>query len=106
VGRNVQFLTTIVPIAQRPDDAIIMFYCIPALLFVGYFYRPLPASKAAISFFIAALVMFALGAVSDGLALPIEEFCEMISSICLIAGVISLGIHHVKTWSLPSASAG
>ena len=105
LGHNMQFLTTIVPIAERPDDAIIMFYGIPALLFVVYFYRTLLASKAAIVCFIAALAMFALGAVSDGLTLPIEEFCEMISSICLIAGVVALGIHHIKTWSLPGTSA-
>jgi len=99
LGHNMQFLTTIVPIAHRPDDAIILFYCIPALAFVCYFFKTLVVSRSAVLFFIVALVMFAIAAVSDGLTLPIEEFCEVISSICLISGVMSLGLHHIKAHS-------
>jgi hypothetical protein len=98
LGHNMQFLTDIVPIAERPDDAIIMFYCIPALLFVAVFFRTLFASKAAIACFVAAVISYGVGAVADGYALYIEEYCEMLTSILLISGVISLGVHHIRQW--------
>ena len=105
LGHNMQFLTTIVPIAERPDDAIILFYTIPAFLFVCFFYKTLLASKAAVSLFVAALVMFAIAAVADGFALPIEEFCEMTSSLCIVSGVLSLGVHHIRSRAPQNAVA-
>jgi len=100
LGHNMQFLTDWVPIAERPDDAIIMFYCIPAILFVAFFFRTLFASKAAIVLFVAAVISYGAGAVADGYALYIEEYCEVLASILLISGVLSLGIHHIRKWQI------
>ncbi len=95
LGHNMQFLTTLFPFAGHPDDVIIMLYGIPALLFVWWFRKTLVASKAAVLLFGAALGAFGLAAISDSLVLPIEELCEMTSSICLLAGVLTLGICHI-----------
>ena len=105
LGHNMQFLTTWIPIAERPDDAIIMLYGVPALMFVGYFFKTLWVSKKSIGLFVGAIFLFAVGAVADGYALPIEEFCEVASSICLIAGVMSLGVHYTREWSAQNDTA-
>ena len=101
LGHNMQFLTAIVPFDCRPDVVIILLYGIPALLFLFFFRKTLLASKAAIFFFVAAVAMFGVGAVSDALKLPIEEICEIISSICIISGVLSLGVHHIRESQAP-----
>ena len=95
LGHNMQFLTSLFPFAGHPDDVIIMLYGIPAILFVYWFRKTLLASRAAMLLFGAALAAFALAAISDGLTLPIEEICEITSSICLLAGVLTLGICHI-----------
>ena len=99
LGHNMQFLPALVPISDRPDDVIIALYCIPAILFVGFFFRTLMASKAAIGLFVAAVIVYGIGSIADCLVMPIEEVCEVIASLCLISGVISLGVHHIRVWS-------
>jgi hypothetical protein len=44
--------------------------------------------------------MFGIGAVADGLhaPYPIEEASEILASVLIITGVMTLGIHHIREW--------
>ena len=96
LGHNMQFLTSIVPFAKRPDDVVILSYSIPMFVFLYFFYRYLLVSKIATTMFIAAVIFYVFAAVSDGLILPMEEILEVLSSASIIVGVLSLGVHYIE----------
>lgn len=103
IGHNMQFLLGL-PGVHRPDDVLTVLMGIPVAAFLVYFRSTLLASRRAVIAFAAAGLGFLLAAVSDVLALPIEEGLEVVVSACLLVGVFFLGLHYLRAGDQASMS--
>ena len=94
LGHNLQFLARI-PGVGRPDDFIIALYAVGALFYLYFFRSVLSQVSRAFRYFIASAAALTLAAMADLATLRFEEPLEILASILLLAGVISLGLHFV-----------
>ena len=93
IGHNLQFLMEL-PLIKRPDDAVVLFLAVPALAVLVLFRSVILSSRRATMLFALALGGFVLSAVADILTLPLEEPLEVLTTICIAAAMIVLGLHH------------
>lgn len=95
IGHNMQFLANL-PFIKRPDDAIVMSYLFPVILFLLYFRKELLACRAAITPLAGVVIFFLLSAVSDVFTFQFEEIFELGASICLVLTILLLGSIHLQ----------
>lgn len=95
IGHNMQFLLRL-PLVQRPDDVLILAMAIPAGIVLVYFRSLILASRRATIAFAAAALGLVLAGISDVLALPIEKPLEILTSVCLLVAMLSLGLHLTR----------
>lgn len=96
LGHNMQFLTSLVPFTERPDDIIILSYLVPATLFLAVFFKIIIESKKATALLIAGLGVFGMAALDEFLHTGLEEFLEVGACILIISGVMTLGLHQME----------
>lgn len=94
IGHNLQFLRNL-PLIDRPDDAIIMSYAVPTLLYLYVFRREIFVSRAAIMAMLMVVIFGALAAVADLTGWALEELLEVASIFSLVAAMLLLGMHHI-----------
>jgi len=95
VGHNLRFLAD-VPGVSRPDDMVIALYLVPALLF-AYLYRDLfRADRAAAKALAAGIAFFALSTAADLAGSKAEEYLELVSGLCIGAGIARLIYVHLR----------
>jgi hypothetical protein len=95
LGHNLMFLAEL-PFVDRPDDVIILLYSVPAFLFLARFRKTILASRPALILMGLALVFYLVGALGDLFKLPVERISELLSSACIIASVMLLGLSHMQ----------
>ena len=91
LGHNLRFLRDL-PGVERPDDAIIAFYVLPAAIFLFFFRDIFLGSRTARAFFALGFGLFVVTAVLDVLAIEQEDVLEPIASLCLFAGFVALAV--------------
>lgn len=104
LGHNMQFLARLVPFTHRPDDVIILFYLVPATLFIAVFFRIIVESRRAAAFLVAALVVFGMAALDEFLLTGFEEFLEVAAGILIISGVLTMGFHQMHRAGMITSS--
>lgn len=95
IGHNMQFLKAL-PFVERPDDVIILFYAVPAGLYLLFFWHSIMVARVALYLMATAFVCFIVAAVADVIAIPIEEPMELLASALIVASVLVLGLHHTR----------
>lgn len=95
LGHNLQWLAAL-PFVERPDDAIVLFFVVPAVAILIFFRSVIFASRPATFLFAICFACFLFAAVADILALPIEEPVEVIATAIMLAALLMLGLHHLR----------
>jgi len=97
LGHNLQFLRDI-PGVTRPDDAIIAFYAVPAVIFVFFFRDILLASRRARILVGLGFGLFVITALADIIGeIEQEDALEPVASLFLFAGFITLAVDALLT---------
>lgn len=102
LGHNLRFLAAL-PGIERPDDAIVAFYLVPAIAFVVTFRDIILSSRWAMRFFAAAVLCFFAAAASDVAGVSTDEPLELLSAAALVGGFASLLVGHVLAALAPLA---
>jgi len=105
LGHNLQFLSNL-PGVDRPDDALILFMAVPAVLFLFLFRGVILVSRRAVVLFAVALALFLISAAADFLSLPFEEPAEVLATVTLAAATVLLGLDHLRATDSLSARTG
>jgi hypothetical protein len=91
LGHNIQFLSD-VPGVNRPDDLIFSLYAIPVAILAWQFRDVLLAHRPAVRLFAVGIFFFAAAAVADVAGAHIDELAEIITALCLLAGLVSMTV--------------
>ena len=102
IGHNMLFLTTL-PFVKRPDDAIVMLYLIPCVIFSLLFYSEFLSCKKSVLAGIVAFGLIVCAAISDVFTLPFEEPLEVLAGVCIFCSFLFLGQHHLNEVYAPSS---
>jgi hypothetical protein len=95
VGHNMRWLADL-PGVQRPDDVLVLLYLIP-LAYCAYRFRAVLAeSRRALWLLGAGVAFFSLAVLTDLASAPLEEGFEFLSVASILAGLVTLFLHHVS----------
>jgi hypothetical protein len=95
VGHNLQFLAD-VPGVSRPDDLVIALYLVPAVLFAWLYRDVLRSDRRAATALAAGIAVFAMAAAADLAGIKAEEYLELVSGLCIGAGIARLIFVHLS----------
>ena len=100
VGHNIRPLADL-PGVERPDDVLVLLYAIP-LAYCAYRFRDVLAeSRTALRLLGAGVAFFAVAVVTDLASAPLEEGFELLSVASILAGLVTLFLHHVSETEEP-----
>lgn len=105
LGHNLRFLTAL-PGITRPDDAIVVFYALPALAFLLVFRDVLLSSRRATQAFVLALAIAVLSSLLDVASVPLEEPLELLASTAILVGFLLLAIEQLRANVLEPLTSG
>jgi hypothetical protein len=95
LGHNIRPLADL-PGVERPDDVLVLLYAIP-LAYCAYRFRDvLTESRRALRLLALGIAFFALSVFADLTSAPLEEGFELLSVASILAGLVTLFLHHVS----------
>jgi hypothetical protein len=99
IGANLRFLAGLGGV-DKADDVIFGAYALPAFAYVVAFRNILVSQRRALILFGVALVLFLVSAATDvdvfEVGFGVEDAIEVLSTVCLVAGLGSLAVRHVS----------
>jgi hypothetical protein len=99
IGANLGFLADL-PGVEKADDLIFASYVVPALAYLVAFRNVFLSSRRALTLFGLALGLFFVSAATDidvvEVGYGVEDAIEVLSSVCIVAGLSSLAVEHVS----------
>lgn len=94
LGYNLPFLADI-PGIERPDDAIILAYSAPGVVFLVLFRDVLFRDRRTGALLLLGIGLFGAAAVLDALGGIAEELLESLAALALLAGFLVLAVVRV-----------
>jgi hypothetical protein len=85
IGHNLGFLADLSPVT-RPDDLVFGAFLVPVLIYLLYFREVILSSRRALVLWALAFVLLLLAIVLDFRQGAIEEWVEVLSAVCVLAG--------------------